>query len=91
VFGVAWGIAIAITTSLGAVADGLGAPRLVSSLFGAMGWMLFYPFGAALVVMAYYDQRIRNEGLDLEAMTECLTPAPTAPPATLPVAARQTA
>ena len=49
-------------------------PVLVAVVGNLIG-MVLYPFLSIALMVLYYDQRIRNEGYDLDLMTDGLTPA----------------
>lgn len=81
VFGIV--LAIAYSSSL---AISLFGMRIVPSLalvqlMNSFVWFVAYPLLAVLVTVAYYDLRIRHEGLDLELMARGLVAAPTPEPA----------
>ena len=60
---------------------------VISSLAGAIGYVIATPFQAAIVALAYFDLRVRKEGLDLELVAERLgttIPAVAGAPATAP-------
>lgn len=49
-------------------------PILVAVVGNLIG-MVLYPFLSIALMVLYYDQRIRNEGYDIELMTDGLAPA----------------
>lgn len=52
-------------------------PLLVSSVLNALVQILLYPFLYCILVITYYDLRVRKEGFDLELMAGALGPAAT--------------
>jgi hypothetical protein len=67
-----------------AVDDGSVLALAISSLAGAVGFLIATPFQAAIVALAYFDLRVRKEGLDLELVAERLGTSgpPTSPAST---------
>lgn len=52
-------------------------PLLVSSVLNALVQILLYPFLYCILVITYYDLRVRKEGFDLELMAGALGPTAT--------------
>ena len=55
------------------------APLTLNTLGSILGGTVTYPFAAAVTALAYVDQRMRREGLDL-ALARAAAAAPTTPP-----------
>ena len=76
VFGVALGIAYAASLSLSVFGMSLLRSFVLMQVINNLVWFAIYPLLAVLVVVTYYDLRIRNEGFDLELMAGGLAPTP---------------
>jgi len=63
-----------------AVDSGL-ATLIFTAIGGTLGYVIATPFQAAIVALAYFDLRVRKEGLDLQLVAERLGAAAPAAPA----------
>jgi len=60
--------------------DSLLALAVLSGLASIVGYAISTPLQAAIVAIVFFDQRVRNEGLDLELLAQSLgSEAPAAP------------
>ena len=58
---------------------------IFSAIGGTLGYVIATPFQAAIVALAYFDLRVRKEGLDLQLVAERLgASGPAAPAASAP-------
>ncbi len=73
VYAITFAIEFAITLVPRLVAEGNEVVSAVAQVIaGTIGSVLTLPFLAAIVTLVYFDQRVRNEGFDLQLLAESL-------------------
>lgn len=76
-----------VLISVAVVATLAAQSFVLRTVMAAMATVVVYPVVAVALTLVYYDTRIRNEGLDIELMTDALLPPPPAVPPSAPSSA----